>query len=476
MPTLSSGINIALQAILSQSQSIEITEHNVANVDTKGYHRQKASLTARVANPSVSYDLGYSAGQMGAGVTVDRIQRFSLDFFDGRFRSVSADTKSWEYQGEILSQIESTLSDLTDDGLSPKLDQFWLSWQNLASDPTNSTIRTEVMNDAASLCEKFNRNAQQLVVLRQDQNLTLENHVSEINSLAKSIASLNAEISRVIGVNQQPNDLLDQRDLALDRLAELTGAVSSTQANGEVIVSINGHVLVTGRDSLTLKTEPDPDPKNIGVDRIVWEKDSSVFTPAGGEVEGILKVRDFYIPNQIAALDDMAKNIVTEVNKIHTQGYCLDGSKGGDFFASDGLTALEIKLADGLEPEKIAAAGAPDTAGEVEVGNSENAELMVALRQQKIPGLKNLTFNEYCNGMMSELASTVSQANTNGIQHTIVLKALGEQRESVSGVVLDEEAANLAKSQKAYQAAARVMNAYDELLDLVINRMGLVGR
>jgi flagellar hook-associated protein 1 FlgK len=476
MPTLSAGINIALQAILSQSQSIEITEHNVANVDTKGYHRQKASLVARVSNPSASYDLGYSAGQMGAGVSVDRIQRFSLDFFDGRYRTVSAETKSWEYQSEILSQIESTYSDLTDDGLSPKLDQFWLSWQNLASDPTNSTMRTEVMNDAASLCEKLNRNAQQLIVLRQDQNLTLENRVDEINSLAKSIASLNAEISRVMGVNQQPNDLLDQRDLALDRLAELTGAVSSIQANGEVIVSIGGHVLVTGHDSLSIKAEPDPNPANSGVDRIVWEKDSSEFNTNGGELEGILKVRDEYIPHQLTILNNMAKNLVTEVNKIHSQGYCLDGSKGGDFFDPDGVTALEIGLSDSLEPSKIAAAGAPDVVGEVEVGNSENAELMVALRHQKIAGLNDQTFNEYCNGMMSDLATTVKQAKDNNLQHTIVLQALNEQRESVSGVVLDEEAANLAKSQKAYQAAARVMNAYDELLDLVINQMGLVGR
>jgi flagellar hook-associated protein 1 FlgK len=476
MPTLSTGINIALQAILSQSQSIEITEHNVANVDTKGYHRQKASLVARVSNPSVSYDLGYSAGQMGAGVSVDRIQRFSLDFFDGRYRSVSADTKSWEYQSEILSQIESTFSDLTDDGLSPKLDQFWLSWQNLASDPTNSTMRTEVMNDAASLCEKLNRDAQQLIVLRQDQNLTLENRVDEINSLAKSIASLNAEISRVIGVGQQPNDLLDQRDLALDRLAELTGAVSSTQANGEVIVSIGGHVLVTGHDSLSITTEPDPDPANSGVYRIVWEKDSSEFNTNGGELEGILKIRDEYIPHQLTILNTMAKNLVTEVNKIHSQGYCLDGSKGGDFFDPDGVTALEIGLSISLEPSKIAAAGAPDVVGGVEVGNSENAELMVALRHQKIAGLDDQTFNEYCNGMMSELATTVKQAKDNSTQHIVVLQALSEQRESVSGVVLDEEAANLAKSQKAYQAAARVMNAYDELLDLVINQMGLVGR
>lgn len=474
MPSLSSGINLALQAVLSHSQAIQIIEHNVANADTEGYHRQSAVLSATVSNPSVSYDRGFGAGQLGTGVTVERIQRFSLDFFDGRYCNVSAATQSWEYQSQILSQMEITLSDLSDDGLAQKMDQFFLSWQNLAADPSSISLRQEVLNDSADLAEKFNRNAQQLVALQQDQNLTVKNRVEEINSLAKSIAGLNAEISKVNAMGQQPNDLLDERDQALDRLAELTGAVSSEQMNGEVTVSIGGHVLVTGHDALRLKTEPDSG--NPGVDKIVWEQDSADFSPTGGELEGILKVRDFYIPQQLAELDKVAQNLVTEVNTLHQNGYTLDGSQGGDFFDPDATSALSIKLADGLTTADIAAAGTPTTSGTVENGNSENAALIVNLREKKIAGLDNQTFGVYYNGIVSNLALTTKQAKEYSSQHSVVLKALDAQRLSLTGVSLDEEAANMAKAEKAFQAAARVMNVFDEMLDLVINQMGLVGR
>ena len=143
MPTISSGISIALQAVLTHSQALEIIEHNVANASTPGYRRQSALLTAVPRPFDHGADYGIGAGQRGGGVTIDKIQRFNLEFFDTRYRSVSAEAQNWEAQSGVLSQLESILAETTEDGLLPKLDQFWAGWQKLSTDPTNTSLRTD---------------------------------------------------------------------------------------------------------------------------------------------------------------------------------------------------------------------------------------------------------------------------------------------------------------------------------------------
>lgn len=467
MSSLSSGINIALRAVLSQSQVMEVIEHNVANADTEGYHKQTAVLKSTSSNPSVSTYYSYGVGQMGTGVTVDQIRRFSQNFYDTKYRSVSAQSQSWGYQSEVLSEIETNYGDLEDSGLSTSLDQFWLSWQDLAADPTNSSLRSEVISDAAALSNKFNSNSQSLLSMRLDQNSAVEDRVDQINSLAKTVAGLNVQISQAYAENQQPNDLQDQRDTALDSLAELSGAVSSTQDNGQVIVTIGGHILVSAQDTIALKTETDPnDPQ---VNRVVWADNSDVLGINSGELDGILKVRDEYIPDQIDALNQMASTLIDQVNTLHTSGYTLDGVKGGNFFS--GTDATNIGVLDTLTGSDLAISKSAD-----EDGDSEIANQIYNLRTQKLMSGNAQTIGDYYNNNVTRLAMLTETARTNSSQDSTVLSALEEQRQSVSGVSLDEEAANLTMSQRAYQAAARLMTAYDQMLDVVINQMGLVGR
>ncbi|HNK63004.1 MAG TPA: hypothetical protein PLE14_03080, partial [Anaerolineales bacterium] len=170
MPTISSGISIALQAVLTHSQVLEITEHNVANASTPGYRRQAAILTTDTPTSINGADHGIGAGQRGSGVTIDRIQRFNLAYFDGRFRSVSAEAKNWETQSGILSQLEATLAETSDEGLLNKLDQFWGTWQSLSNDPTNTSLRTVLLDDANTVALALNRRSSQIIQLRSDQN------------------------------------------------------------------------------------------------------------------------------------------------------------------------------------------------------------------------------------------------------------------------------------------------------------------
>jgi flagellar hook-associated protein 1 FlgK len=463
VPTISSGLSIALQAVLTHSRALEVIEHNIANASTPGYRRQSAVLTTAIPSSS---EYGSGSGQRGGGVTIEKIQRFNLEFFDMRYRSVSAETQNWEAQREILSQLEPMMAETTEDGLLSKLDQFWAGWQKLSTDPTNTSLRTILLDDAGSLANALNRRATQMTALRAEQNQVIESQVDGINSLAGQIARLNAEIARVLSVGEQPNDLMDKRDLALDQLASLTGSVSFDQKNGEVVVSVAGHALVVGQEAFKLQTQPSAADSAI-VD--VYWSDGQKLVPPSGELKGTLEVRDKVLVDQLTGLNTLANGIITQVNAIHRTGFGLNNSTGLDFF--EGNDASDIAVNRSLDAASVAT-----SSGANQAGNSDIAIQIAGLKTVKGMKAGTATLNEFYNSQVSDLAIVTRRAADNSYQHGLVAKALGDQRESAVGVSLDEEAADMAKAQKAYQAAARVMTAYDDLLDLVINRMGLVGR
>lgn len=473
MPTLSSITN-SLQAVLAHSQVMEVIQHNVSNASTPGYRRQEAVLTAAVPSSIGGTEFVNGAGQRGGSVFVSKVERFNLAFFDGRFRTISAETKNWEMQSQILTQLEATLAETSEDGLLPKLDQFWKGWQELSSDPTNTSLRAVLLDDASSLANAFNRRASQILQLRNDQNLSVSSQVDEVNMLASEVARLNGEISHVLSIGEQPNDLMDKRDVALDKLAELTGAVSSEQKNGEMVVSIGGHVLVVGHDNFKLETRANAE----NLYDVYWSQDNQQLVPPSGSLKGTMEARDNILVDQMDGLNTLATSLAAQVNAIHRTGYGpsdtvlrVPPAVGEDFFTGTSAMNIGVNAALISDPGKIATASAPN-----QPGNNSIALQMVDLKNFKGMSGGTATLNEFYNMQITQLAVDTKRAGDNTYQHDLVAKALSDQRESVAGVNLDEEAANMAKTQKAYQAAARMLTTMDELLDIVINRMGLAGR
>jgi flagellar hook-associated protein 1 FlgK len=182
-----------------------------------------------------------------------------------------------------------------------------------------------------------------------------------------------------------------------------------------------------------------------------------------------LDVRDNTLVSQLTGLNTLAAGLITQVNTIHSVGFGLDNSTGNNFFA--GSDARTIAVNPLLGAASIATSSSIDQAG-----NNGIALQIAALKTVKGMKANTATLNDFYNTQITDLALTTKHAADNTYQHGLVANALSDQRESVVGVSLDEEAANMAKAQKAYQAAARVLTAFDEMLDLVINRMGLVGR
>ena len=477
MPTISGGIGIALQALLANSQQMQVIEHNIANANTPGYRRQSAILMASASQPANGSEYGNTAGQWGGGVVIDKIQRFNLQYFDGRFRSVSAEAKNWESQSNVLGQYEVTMAESSSDGLLPKLDEFWGGWQSLSTDPTSNSLRANLLDTAGSLVNAFTRRYEMINQMRNDQNLAVVDQVDRINSLATEVASLNTEITHVESVGEQANDLLDRRDNALDELAKLSGATSSIQKNGAVTVSIGGHMLVVGQETFKMVTKTNYTIPDVPVQDVYWA-DTLLVNPASGELKGTLDIRDKFLVGQQEKLDVMAAKLKEVVNAVHASGYDPTSATGApeEFFTGSGAGDIAVNINLINDPRKIATADAADQAG-----NNVIALKISALKYSKVLDVTgaagdSLTLNEFYNGEVTNRSIVTRRASDSLYQNNLVVQALGNQRESVAGVSLDEEAANMAKVQKAYQAAARVLTAYDEMLDVVINRMGLVGR
>ncbi|HVP21238.1 MAG TPA: flagellar hook-associated protein FlgK [Anaerolineaceae bacterium] len=475
MPSLFSGLNVALRALLAQQESIQVIEHNVANANTPGYRRQQAVLSTGVPTMlSIGYAPG-AIGQLGTGVMVEQVKRFSLDFMDVRYRDQVSASKQWALERDSLQQVETSLSENSTNGVGALLDDFWNQWQALSNDPTNQTFRSALMDSSQKLVNAFNSRSTSLSNMRSDQNLSLVQHVQEVNELASQVAELNGEISHVLATNDQPNDQMDKRDIALDRLAELTGATSHKQENGEVIVSINGHVLVSGQQAYKLVTT-----NSVPTATVSWE-DGQAFSPVTGELAGTLDVRDKVIPGLQKGLDDTAFALIKAVNAIHNPDPATVpppsnppyAAPGMDFFKDVGSSngaAGTIQLNPNLKNSDILGASA------VNPGDGTIAQLISNVRTQAQASLGNATINDYYTNQSAGLGLAIQNATSNATNHDLVASALSSQRDSFTGVNLDEEAASLVSAQKAYQAATRVFNAMDDMMDRIINGLGLVGR
>lgn len=462
-----SGINVALRALLSNQAAIQVIQHNVANANTPGYSRQEAILAAALPSPLEGMNQGARLGQLGTGVVVDHIRRYSQEFYQSRLRQELSSTKQWEATRDLLEQVEISLSETTSDGLIPKLDGFWTAWQSLSASPDDTIVRIDLKQRAQDLVDAFNRRAIELRTIRENEDLFITQLVNELNDAASQVAALNAEITRVKAVGQQPNDLLDQRGRLLDRLAELGGAISFEQDNGDMMVSIGGHALVVGDHTFSLEAAPDPSNDNLV--SIKWEN-GQAFNAVNGELKGILESRDVDIPILMSGLDNLASTLINRINTLHQTGYGMDNQTSLDFFS--GSDALSIRLSSDIDdPASIASAAAINTPGDGSIA-SQIAEVSNELLMDS----GTTTINQYYSGQIASLGLKIQQATRYYDDRKLVADQLENIRQSSSGVSLDEEAANLIKYQHAFQAATRLMTTIDSMLDRIINSMGMVGR
>jgi flagellar hook-associated protein 1 len=324
-------LNVAKDALLSQQYAIDVTSHNIANVDTEGYSRQTAILNAKQAAP-------YGGFIFGRGVELTDIVRNTNAFLEKRLQNGQSDLNSVSEQSTYMSVIESVFNENSDQSLSTQLDNFWGSWNDLANNPSGIPERNTLAQNATLLSQTFNSLSNDLDKTSNDINNTIKAGVVSINKILTQIADINSQIT-AIETDGNANDLRDQRNQLLTELSKYVDVSSYEYADGNLVVSTgNGFPLVSRNDTYPLSYDGG---------KIKWQ--SSVSTQIditdtinGGKMGGWLQMRDHVIPEYKANLDELAKSIIWEVNSIHSQGVGLDGfsSTTGTYAVSDPDAAL----------------------------------------------------------------------------------------------------------------------------------------
>ncbi|HHT49384.1 MAG TPA: flagellar hook-associated protein FlgK [Firmicutes bacterium] len=478
------SIETSLRGLRAQQLALEVTGHNISNANTPGYSRQVVDMKATDPYAIPTMNRNIIAGQIGTGVTVTQIRRMRDQFVDRRTQYENAALGYWDARQRSFSHLEVTLAEPADletgASIGYHLNEFWAALQNLgnANRADNIAVRSVVREKANNLCDTIRGTYRQLNVLRENLNTEIDVKVGRINALAEQIANLNAEIAKITAVGDQPNDLMDQREVLVGELSNMVSISVYTDDLNRYSINIAGMLLVRGDASYSMETKINNDPSSdqYGLYDVVWSHNGQAVTFADGELKGLLEMRDEEVLYYMDSLDKFAETLIMEFNAQHAAGYGLNGSTGLSFFSGMGaaditLDAAILDPADGLD--NIAASANSDPTAD---GNGENALLLAKLIKEEplVDGTTSLS--DFYDSLIAKLGIDAEKAQVTHTNQKTLIGHLKNMQESVAGVSLDEEMANLIKFQNAYNAAARMMTAIDEILDKLINGTGIVGR
>ncbi len=460
------GLDIALRSLMAHQQAMEIVSHNIANVNTPGYSRQRPVFTAEAAYYSAMSASAAQAGLMGMGVRLSQIRRMSADFITTQVRLEKHSYSKWAIIRDTLQQIQAIISEPSEGSLSAVMDEFWAAWRDLSVDPQSTALRANVYERGASLASTLNTYSEQLVSARRSFNLLINETVRDVNDIVQELAALNVQIVTVLAVGDQPNDLRDRRDLLLDTLAGLVDVTVSEEENGATTVLLRGHHLVMGAEAgelATVSVSEDPALLNI-----VFQDTSELVRIDGGKLAGIIEARDSVITDVLDDLDTIAATLVSQVNDVHAAGYGLDGVTGRDFF--EGSSAADIALSSAVaDLSHIATASADPTDPTVGgPGDGSNATAIAQIADALLLNDGRASIGDYYRSMVATLGLDADHANQMAASSRVLVDHLEDRREQVSGVSLDEETIDLIRYQRAYQAAARLVSVINEMLDDLI--------
>ncbi|KXJ54273.1 MAG: flagellar hook-associated protein [Neptuniibacter sp. Phe_28] len=317
---------------------LDTTGHNIANVSTEGYSRQRVELDAN--NPQLA-----GAGYLGSGVNATNVSRLYDSFLSTQLRSSSAAASELDSYLSFASQVDGALGN-ENIGLSSALQDFFNAVQAVADDPTSIPARQVLLTEGEVLENRFGTLDQLFNDISTQVRGSLQDNINEVNTLSENIAFMNNKISIALGSSDGnlPNDLLDQRDKLIDDLSKLVNVRTNEQENGAVNVFIgNGQTLVLGNTSNTLALQPSPlDPNSVD---IVFQQSgaNTVITQfmTGGEIGGTLRFKDEVLDEAVHRLGEIAIGLSYSVNEQHTNGIDLDGEQGLNFFSNVSITHIK---------------------------------------------------------------------------------------------------------------------------------------
>ncbi|MDD2765209.1 MAG: flagellar hook-associated protein FlgK [Opitutaceae bacterium] len=466
--SLFSSLSSGATALNAQSYAIQIAGKNLANVNNADYARERVVFgTGGLVQTSI--------GAVSFDLAAKSVAQIRDAFLDQQVAKESSIRNALQTEQEALQRAQAGLgesvaatsgSDIatgSNSGLSAQLASFFDSFQSLAASPTDVGERQTLLQNAAILTDTFRQTDANLTQVQADLNAQIQSDTSDVNTLLNTIATLNGQIARFEG--NQPGsavDLRDQRQQAIEQLAAKLSFETRPATNGYGQIQIVAQD--TGGNDVVLLD-------NTVVNNAVVFNGASLtaggtaLALASGSVKGALDARDGAIQTLRSNLDALAGQLVTSVNAAYNPGGAT-----GDFFVAGGTTAGTIVLAAGLTTANLkASAGgnAGDNTVALAVANLASKSFSTAAGDA-FDG----TFIQFYSGAISDFGQVLSGLNARVDNQTAVENLVRSQRDSVSGVSLDEETTDLMKYQRSFQATSRFINVIDGLLEQVVNRLG----
>lgn len=620
-----SGIEMGKRSLFAHNQATQTAGHNLSNSSTEGYTRQRVELKA--TDPLYRPDLSRAEtpGQIGQGVSVQSIRRLRDELLDQRIVAQSNGEGYWSTRENYVLMMEQIYNEPADISVRSRMDQFWDAWEELSLYPESRSARQAVMTRGDTLVDSIHQQYRGLQGIRDIINGDIEAVTKQVNDISRQIAALNEEIVKVKAMGDNPNDLMDGRDLLTEKLSGLINITVDQRDPDEYVIHTDGYQLVQGKKYRTFELVKGIE--NDGYAQVTWADSGRVANFEGGKLGALIELRDVDFRQEIQKLDTMTMNFVDLVNEIHRDGMGANGKTGVDFFVEQdfinnvagnydrdgdgqfdssyifrvtGANALSEREQVGLQgvitiaapggtvdipyyptdmvsdvvqrinnsggevvasldrdgrlslkgttaqdkanPDFVIrymadsgqflagyagilagtgadnayswegadavnllaggdvqyavspiahpagwmevnplihsdvltiASGFPDDQGVVYAGDNRAAVAISAIRNSPVMVGNTRTFDDYFADAVTNAGLKGEQASRSLDTQIAIMKELKTMRDSISGVNIDEELADIIKFQHGYNAAARFISTIDEMLDTVINRLGV---
>jgi flagellar hook-associated protein 1 FlgK len=625
MQSTFTGIEIGKRSMVAHQQGLTTTGHNLSNASTEGYSRQRVEFSPFEPLYLPGLNRAETPGQIGQGTVVDRIERVRDQLLDQRIVAQAGGEGYWTTRDKYVLMLERLHNEPADVSIRGRMDAFWDAWQELSVHPADSAPRNAVLERGKTLIDAIHEQFKGITGLRDMAEQDIQGTVKRVNDLSRQIAGLNDEIQKIRAQGDNPNDLLDRRDLLVDKLSSIIDVTTDNRDPDEFTVHTAGFVLVQGKIGRQFELKSGMDTE--GYSKIVWKETGEDVHFKNGSLASLIELRDGSLRSELQSLDSMTMNFIDLVNDAHRAGYGTNGKTGLDFFTEhpfvpnvagnydrngdgqydssyifriSGVNRLESKAQIGLEgtislagdtgrvsipyyptdtvsdlvtrinnaggevvarldregrltlkgtpsrdpanpdfvirhvedsghflegyagilrgkgPEgafdwgksdavtalrgtslDYAVAPTAHPSGWIEVnpallkdpesvasgygkngqsangGNGDAALAIASIRNTEVMVGRLGTFDDYFADAVARVGLMGEQSNRSVETQNLIMKQLKDMRDSVSGVNIDEELSDMIKYQHGYAAAARFINTMNEMLDTIINRMGV---
>lgn len=616
------GIEIGKRSLMVHQQQVQTAGHNISNADTEGYSRQRVQV--RTFDPIYRPDLerAETPGQIGQGTSVESINRLRDELLDQRITAQTNTESYWATREKYYVMIEEIYNEPDDISIRSNMDKYWQAWQELSVYPESQAARQAVVTRGETLADSIQQRFKSLSGIGKLLNGDIEATVRQVNNYTSQIADLNKQIVKSKAMGDNPNDLLDRRDLLVEKLSDLVDITTDTRDNDEFMVHMDGQVLVQGGVARGFDVEPSTD--NNGYSSVVWNDTGNAAQISGGSLGALIELRDSDVRSEVQNLNTMTMNFADLVNDVHKDGIGMNNVTGLDFFVqrpfvtsvngnfdrngdgtddssyifrftgtnalnpqdkvglegvmtfsgkdgnitvpyhstdtieevvarindsdgevkayldrdshlvlkattslamenpdfvirhvedsglflagysgilnasgadgaydfaqADAVNALSgsyavspvlnpagyIEVNPALKSDVLSVAAAyPNNQGKSMIGDGRAAVDIASIRNSQVMIGKDRTFDDYFANSVTNVGLKGEQAETNLLSQNAIMNDLRDLRDSVSGVNIDEELAEIIKFQHGYNAAAKFVSVMDSMLDTVINRLGV---